>query len=91
MQVICVYEENHGCVGVAISVENVVDGLIKEGWLSGNTELLDEYDNVSTIEEAFGENWENELKTADIDSFNIIFDGLFYLCRMEIWGTEKKE
>lgn len=89
-KVICVSEENHGClIGVAKTYAAAVQGLVNQGWLSGSTEVYaDEYGNTKTVEEDLGADW--WLQTIrdkwDKGTFEAYFDGLFYLETMEIWG-----
>ena len=80
-----IYEENHGMVGIAVNYQSAIQGLIKEKWLSGDTELVDEDGNFFTIEEKFGENRLAEIKKWDISTFNSFFDGLFWISTEEIW------
>ena len=86
-RVCCVYEDNHGMIGVAKDYSSAIDGLIEEDWLDGNTEMLDDNDNSSTVKEVFGEEWIELIKHWDKDTFNINFEGIFYINTMEIWGS----
>ena len=86
-KVYCVYEDNHGMIGLATDYLSVIDGLVKEEWLDDDTEMLDDNDNPSTIKEIFGEKWVDLIKHWDKDTFNIFFDGIFYINTMEIWGS----
>ena len=86
-KVYCVYEDNHGMVGLAIDYQSAINGLVKEKWLDENTELLDDNDSPSTIKEVFGEEWVSLIKQLDITTFNSFFDGIFYINIMEIWGS----
>lgn len=86
-KVYCVYEDNHGMIGVAKDFASVIDGLIKENWLDGDTIMLDDNDNPSTVKEVFGEKWIDLIEYWDKDTFNINFEGIFYINIMEIWGS----
>jgi hypothetical protein len=87
-KVYCVYEDNHGMVGIAKDYSSAIDGLVKEKWLDGDTEMLDDNNNPSTVKKIFGEeNWIDLIKHWDEDTFNIFFDGIFYIDTMEIWGS----
>ena len=83
----CVYEENHGMIGLAIDYQSAIDGLIKEKWIDNNTEILDDNDNLNTVKKIFGKEWVDEIKKMDITTFNIFFDGCFWISLMEIWGS----
>lgn len=39
-KVYCIYEDNHGMIGVAKDFVSAIDGLIKENWLDGDEALL---------------------------------------------------
>ena len=86
-KVYCVYEDNHGMIGVAKDYSSAIDGLIEEDWLDGNIELVDEDENVFTVEGKIGEKWLDKIKKWDIDTFNIFFEGCFWIDTMEIWGS----
>ena len=85
--VYCVYEDNHGMIGVAIDYQSAIDGLIKEKWLDENIEMLDDNDVPSTIKEILGKEWASLMKQWDITTFNSFFDGYFWISSMEIWGS----
>ena len=86
-KVYCVYEDNHGMIGVAKDYPSIIKNLIKEKWIDEDTEILDVYGDVSTIKEVFGLDWEKDLLQWGIESFNISFDGLFYILPKEIWES----
>ena len=86
-KVYVVYEDNHGMIGIANDYLSVIKGLIEEKWLDGNTAMLDDNDNSSTVKEVFGEDWVDLIKHWDKDIFNTNFDGIFYINIMEIWGS----
>jgi hypothetical protein len=86
-RVCCVYEDNHGMIGVAKDYPSAIDGLFEEDWLDGNTELVDEDGNFFTVEGKIGEEWLDKIKKWDIATFNIFFEGYFWIDTMEIWGS----
>ena len=86
-KVYCVYEDNHGMIGLATDYSSTIDGLINEDWLDGNTEMLDDNDNPSTVKEILGKEWIDLIKHWDKNTFNIFFEGIFYINIMEIWGS----
>ena len=86
-KVYVIYEDNHGMIGVANDYLSAIDGLIEEKWLNGDTVMLDDNDNPSTVKEVFGEEWVDLIKHWDKDVFNINFEGIFYINIMEIWGS----
>ena len=58
MKIYCVYEDNHGVIGLSKDYPTIIKNLIKEKWMDEHTEMLDEYGNPSTIKEVFGSDWE---------------------------------
>lgn len=86
-RVCCVYEENHGMIGVAKDFSSAIDCLIEQDWLDGNTELVDEDENLFTVEDKIGEEWLDKIKKWDITTFNIFFEGYLWINTMEIWGS----
>lgn len=86
-KVYCVYEDNHGMVGLATDYQSAINGLITEKWLDENTELLDDNCVPSTVKETLGEEWISLIKQWDITTFNSFFDGCFWISSMEIWGS----
>ena len=85
--VYCVYKDSHGTVGLAINYQSAIDGLIEEEWLTEHTALLDDNGVPSTVKEILGEEWVSLIKQWDITTFNIFFDGCFWISSMEIWGS----
>lgn len=87
-EVICIQEDNHGLVGVAKDYKSAIDFLMREEWLDGNIELIDENDNDTTIKERFGLQWDKVIRKWDnIDKFNNEFEGIFYLEVMKVEGS----
>jgi hypothetical protein len=86
-KVYCIYEDNHGMIGIAKDYSSAIDGLVKEKWLDNDTEILDDNNNPSTVKEIFGEEWVDLIKHWDKDIFNISFEGCFWISTMEIWGS----
>lgn len=86
-KVYCVYEDNHGMIGVAKDYLSVIDGLIKEKWLTESTELLDDNGCASTVKEILGEEWAGLIEQWGVTHFNIFFDGCLWISTMEIWGS----
>lgn len=86
-RICCVYEDNHGMIGVAKDYSSAIDGLIEEDWLDGNTELVDEDGNFFTVEGKIGKEWLDKIKKWDIATFNIFFEGCFWIDTMGIWGS----
>ena len=85
--VYCAHEDNHGMVGLATDYLSMIDGLVEDGWLDGNTELVDEDGNFFTVEGKMGEKWLDKIKKWDVTTFNIFFDGCLWIDTMEIWGS----
>lgn len=86
-KVYCIYEDNHGMIGIAKDYSSAIDGLVKEEWLCGDTELIDEDDNSFTVEGKIGKEWLEKIKKWDVTTFNIFFEGCFWIYATEIWGS----
>lgn len=85
-QCYCVSEDNHGIIGVGIDMPTTIDGLIKEEWLYGEIDLIDEDDNLITIKAKLGENWIDIIKQWDKMTFNEFFEGIFHITIMDFWS-----
>ena len=86
-EVICIQEDNHGLVGIAKDYKSAIDFLMREEWLDGNRELIDENGNDTTVRERFGLQWGKVIRQWDnVDKFNNEFEGMFYLMVMEVEG-----
>lgn len=84
MKVITIVEECHGFIGIADTPEHAIDFLVKEDWLSGETELpyfdgKDKKWKERSVKEKLGENWKNVLKGSNIEQINDLLDDAFLL------------
>ena len=86
-KVYCVYEDNHGMIGLATDYISAIDGLINENWLHEKIEMVDENDNLFLLKEKLGKKWLEKIKSWNVEKFNIFFDGIFWINQMEIWGS----
>lgn len=77
MKVIRINEESHGFIGVAKDYETAQNYVI-DSWLDGNVDIYTD-DKDQTIEEAFGENWEEVLKEMPFEDFaKLLNDQLWF-------------
>lgn len=78
MDIVIIYEENHGTIGVAESLASAIDYLIRDKWVTEKTEIyIDDYGNLETLKE---QNISlDKVRTFDLKTFNKIFEGNFYL------------
>ena len=84
MNVILIYEDNHGLVGVANNYYNAVKLLIADDWISDTTEIcIGENKNSyewKPLKEVFGEDWADKmLEQWDIENFNDYWRDTFLL------------
>ena len=95
MKVILVSEDNHGQIAIAKDYGCAVRFLLDEGWLDDGIYLSDpESENGCDrpIAEILGDEWDFRVRTEfDMDEFNEIFDGIFYLTEEEVIGTEGED
>lgn len=94
MKVITIREECHGFIGIADTKEHVIDFLIKENWLSENTELpyfdgKDKKWKERSVKEKLGENWESILKNSDIEQMNDLLDDSFFFYEEHVYTGEE--
>ena len=83
MKVICVYEDNHGLIGIAKDYTSAIKYLIEEThWLDEN-EMTDE---GLFVGEKFGENWAELIYNLKIQEFNDIFLDRFLLREVEVYS-----
>lgn len=90
MNVILIYEDNHGLVGIANNYYNAAKWLITNNWITDNTEICigkNEYSYKWTpIKNALGEDWADKmLDLWDIDNFNDYWEGSFHLKLVEVF------
>lgn len=82
MKVICIYEDNHGLIGVAKDYTSAIEYLIEEtDWLDEN-EITDE---GLSVREKFGENWTEPIYNLEMCEFNDLFFGRFSLEEREVY------
>jgi hypothetical protein len=87
-KVILVSEDNHGLLCVVKDFQSAVDYLIKENWIDEATEVyVDAKSKWASLEEFFGENWEEEVHHLSRESFEELFDESIYLEDAEVYGT----
>lgn len=76
-KVIVIEEENHGFIAVAKSYNHAVRWLIKEQWITEDSYASE--DEMLTVKERFGDDWQNVLLSFSLDEFNDRFFGNVYL------------
>lgn len=78
--VVAIYEENHGFIGLANNYYNAVKWLINGRWLTDDSDVYNPFNHSwKTVKEAFGDNWrELMLNEWDEKHFCEVFDGCFY-------------
>ena len=95
MKVILVNEDNHGQIAVAKDYESAINFLLREGWLDDGIYLTNLEGNNwcdYPIIEVLGDEWKFRVQTEfDMNKFNSVFDGIFYLDEVEIVGTEGED
>lgn len=87
MTCIIIREDNHGIIGVAANYKSAIKFLIAEGWLSNYTELYSEEKDEEFYLFEWRVDWEEYLLSCNMDEFNTIFDGLFYLEDYDIFNA----
>ena len=87
-EVLVIYDLYHDSVGIAADYKSAIHYLIEEGWIGGYTDITNENDNLISLADAFGEDWQIVLLNADEDWFNDKFVDQFGLGYMEIYKHE---
>lgn len=78
--VICIYEDNHGLIGIAANYLAAIDFLIKKNWLNDNTVTGE---GLFVCEE-FGEKWVEAIENLGLQKFNDVFLNTFLLEKNEV-------
>ena len=87
MTCIIIREDNHGIIGVAANYKSAIKFLVEEDWLSDYTDIyLDEKDELVHLFE-WRADWKEYLLSHDMNEFNVLFDGLFYLEDYDIFNA----
>lgn len=78
MKVVQIYEEAHGDICIAATVQDAIYYLLNAGWIDELTEVWDGRDQcwVSVID-YFGENWKDQISSMSLQEFNEVFEGGF--------------
>lgn len=92
MTVILVNEDNHGLIAIAKNYDCAVRFLLDNDWLDDGVYLSDPESELGcdhSIIEVLGDNWDSRVRNEfDMKKFNAVFDGLFYLNEVEVFGAE---
>lgn len=81
-KVTIISEENHGVIGVAVSLESAIRWLIQTDWINAGTEFW--IDNKwQSVEQLFGERWRERLVEQDEE----FFEGSFYFYEKNLIGA----
>lgn len=72
-------EDLHGNVCYARTLSSIYDHLIKTNWINKDTEIWDSYiiEESHTLEERFGDAWEDHVRDMDFNTFNDVFSPSF--------------
>lgn len=84
MNIIIIYEDNHGVIGVAKDYDNAINLLVQNQWLTTDIEVLNSIEEWISLKE-LGLDIET-IRSWDIEAFNDFFDGIFYLDVDFLWG-----
>lgn len=78
MKVVQIYEEAHGDICIAATVQDAIYYLLNAGWIDELTEVWDGRDQcwVSVID-YFGENWKDQISSMSLQEFNEVFESGF--------------
>lgn len=91
-KVLLLNEDNHGLLDVFYDYDTIIDYLIQEQWLNKDTEINNTDNSYSdewkSISEVLGEDWDIQLHKMNIDTFNNLFDGCFYIDSRRVYGLE---
>lgn len=82
MKVICIYEVDHGVIGIAKNYESAIKFLVeKECWIN----MYEVTDEGYTMYEKFGVNWLESIYYLGIKKFNDVFFNRYFLREMEVY------
>ena len=86
MTVILVNEDNHGLLTAAKDYKSAIKFLIDNRWIEESTEVWNEDDTYSRLDELLGEDaFDIITEKWDIDSFNTFWNGSFFLNEVEVY------
>jgi hypothetical protein len=86
MKVVQVYEENHGDICIAATVQDALDYLFSQGWIDELTEVWDGRDQCwVSVPDYFGPNWKNIISSMSLEEFNDVFEDGFTLYPVEVF------
>ena len=78
-------------LGLAKDIPSAIELLVRRGALNGNL-LLEKWNPIkhqweegTTVEARFGENWKEVLKKKSLSELQDIFEGFLYFNKEEIW------
>lgn len=78
MKIVQVYEENHGDICLAATVQDAIDYLFNMSWIDETTEVWDNWEQSwVTVPDYFGENWKDQISCMSLADFNEVFEGGF--------------
>lgn len=78
MKIVQVYEENHGDICLAATVQDAIYYLLNAGWIDENTDVWDGRDQCwAFVIGYFGEDWKDKISSMSIVEFNEAFEGVF--------------
>ena len=70
MTVICMFEEDHGCIGIAKDYNSAIHFLLRNDWLNVTCTVIDKNNEEGYIDDVYGNNWRTVVASWDIQTFN---------------------
>lgn len=84
-KVICIEVEPHGTMGLAKNYNHAIRWLIKNNYLNSFSFFWQEQEqDLKTLPQMLGENWQEEILKLSIEEFNDLFYNNYYLLEREV-------
>lgn len=84
-KVICIEIEPHGVMGLAKNYNHAIHWLIKNSYLNSFSFFWQEQEqDLKTLPQLLGENWQEEILKLSIEEFNDLFYNNYYLLEREV-------
>lgn len=88
-KVMIIYEAFYGDIGIVADYKSAIHYLIENIWIDSDTDIGDDNDNIISLSDAFGENWQTILLNANENWFNDKFIDRFRLQYTEVYKHEQ--
>ena len=86
MEIIVIYEDNHGIIGVATTNKAAKQWLIRKGWVDQYSDIYNpDTSKWESLKELYGENWKEAYMNFDKEEMECMG---FYLKEKELIGEE---